>query len=295
MSYRSGFGSSWQAYLLLLPTLAVLGLFLYYPSVLTLRFSFYQTFLFGQNLSFVGLENFTDLLASDSYRQSAILTFAFSAIVVIGTMIVSLVISFLIYRITRGKSAYLVAVIWPYAVPPAVGAMVFLFLTNPSAGVYTHYLQEWFGVTVSWYTNGLQAFVLIATVAIWKQVGFNIIFMIAALNKIPDTLREAAHLDDVSTTRLLFQVYIPLISPTLIFLVVMNTIYAFFETFAFVDLMTQGGPNGTTNILIYKLFRDAFQFNNLGLASAESIILFGIVAILTYLQLRLSDKQVHYT
>ena len=119
--------------------------------------------------------------------------------------------------------------------------------------------------------------------------------MIAALNKIPDTLREAAHLDDVSTTRLLFQVYIPLISPTLIFLVVMNTIYAFFETFAFVDLMTQGGPNGTTNILIYKLFRDAFQFNNLGLASAESIILFGIVAILTYLQLRLSDKQVHYT
>lgn len=295
MTTRTGFGKSWQAYLLLVPTLAILGLFLYYPSFQTFRFSFYRTFLFGQNLTFVGLENFETLLTSSSYHQSLGLTFLFSAIVVVGTMTFSLGIAYLLYQVTQGKAAYLIAVIWPYAVPPAVGAMVFLFLTNPSTGVYTHYIEGWTSIDVDWYTNGPQAFTLIALVAIWKQIGFNVIFMLAALNKIPETLTEAATLDGVGSLQLLARVYVPLIYPTMIFLVVMNTIYAFFETFAFIDLMTQGGPNEMTNFLIYRLFRDAFDFNKLGLASAESIVLFVIVAGLTYLQLRLSDKQTQYT
>lgn len=295
MTSRSKFQQSWQAYLLLVPTLAVLVIFLYYPSVLTLRFSFFETFLFGQNTRFVGLENFTSLFTSSSYHWSLTITFAFSTVVVIGTMVLSLAIAFLIDRVTRGKAAYLIAVIWPYAVPPAVGAMVFLFLANPSAGVYTHYLQQWFGIELSWQTNGLQAFSLVAIVAIWKQIGFNIIFMVAALNKVPRTLKEVARLDGINPLQVFSRVQVPLIAPTLVFLVVMNTIYAFFETFAFIDLITRGGPNEATNILIYKLFRDAFQFNNLGSASAQSIILFVIVAGLTYVQLRVSDKQIHYT
>jgi sn-glycerol 3-phosphate transport system permease protein len=255
----------------------------------------YRTFLFGQNLTFVGFENFLELFTSVQYQRSLSLTFAFSGVVVVGTMVVSLLVAFLIYRLTHAKAAYLVAAIWPYAVPPAVGAMVFLFLTNPSTGVYTHYLEQWVGVEIAWYTNGVQAFTIISIVAIWKQIGFNVIFMLAALNKIPKALTEVARLDGVSWIRMLGRVYLPLIKPTLVFLVVMNTIYAFFETFAFIDLMTQGGPKGMTNFLIYKLFRDAFDFNKLGLASAESIILFVLVAGLTYIQLRLSDKRAQFT
>ncbi len=295
MSSETVFRKQWQAYLLLLPTLAVLGVFLYYPSVQTLRFSFYRTFLFGQNLTFIGLENFIRLFTSPEYHRSLVLTFGFSGVVVGGSMSGSLLITFLIYRLARAKTAFLVAAIWPYAVPPAVAAMVFLFLTNPSTGVYTHYLEQWFGLDIAWYTNGVQAFSLIAVVAIWKQIGFNVIFMLAAMNKIPDSLNDVARIDGVGPIRLLGRVYIPLIKPTLVFLVVMNTIYAFFETFAFIDLMTQGGPNKMTNFLIYKLFRDAFDFNKLGLASAESIILFVLVAGLTYIQLRFSNKQMQFT
>jgi len=293
-AHETAFDSSLGAYLLLLPTLAAIGAFLYYPSLQTLRLSVYKTFLFGQNTRFVGLENFTSLLTSNTYLASVGLTFAFAALVVVSTLAVGLLVAFLLYEVTDGKAAYLIAAIWPYALPTAVAGTVLLFLAHPSVGIYTFYLESWFGVEVDWFTVGWQAFLVVAIAAVWKQVGYNVIFMLAALNNVPESLNEACELDGVGTWRRLLRVYVPLMSPTLVFLVVINTIYAFFGSFALIDLMTQGGPTNATNLLIYQLYRDAFQFNNLGLASAESVILFLIVGGLTYVQLRVSDRYAHY-
>jgi sn-glycerol 3-phosphate transport system permease protein len=292
--HGDAFDSTRGAYLLLLPTLAAIGLFLYYPSLQTLRLSLFETFLFGQNTRFVGLANFAELLTSDTYLASVALTFAFAAIVVVGTLVVSLFVAFLLYEVTQGKAAYLVAAIWPYALPTAVAGTVLLFLAHPSVGIYTHYIEALTGVEFDWFTVGWQAFLVVAVAAVWKQVGYNVIFMLAALNNVPETLNEACELDDVETWRRLVRVYLPLMSPTLVFLVVIDTIYAFFGSFALIDLMTQGGPTDATNLMIYQLYRDAFQFNNLGLASAESVILFVLVAGLTYVQLRVSDRYAHY-
>jgi len=293
-THENAYQSTRGAYLLLLPTLAVILAFLYYPTVQTLRLSLYKTFLFGQRSSFVGLDNFATLATSGTYLRSVGLTFLFAAIVVTTTLVVGFAVAFLIYEVTDGKAAYMIAAIWPYALPTAVAGTVFLFLAHPSVGIYTHYIESWFGIEFDWFTSGWQAFVVLAVAAVWKQVGYNVIFMLAAMNKVPASLNEAVELDGVETWRRLVRVYVPLMSPTLVFLVVMNTIYAFFGTFALIDLMTQGGPTNATNFMIYQLFRDAFQFDNLGLASAQSIILFVVVGGLTYVQLRVSDEYAHY-
>lgn len=292
--HESTFDSTLGAYLLLLPTLGAIIAFLYYPSLQTLRFSFFQTFLFGQNTRFVGLTNFTQLLSSETYLTSIGLSFAFAVIVVVGALAAGLAVAFLLYEVTNGEAAYLVAAIWPYALPTAVAGTVLLFLAHPSVGIYTHYLEAWFGFTLDWFTVGWQGFAVVAVAAIWKQVGYNVIFMLAALNNVPKALNEACELDGVETWRRLVRVYVPLMSPTLVFLVVVNTIYAFFGSFALIDLMTQGGPTNATNLMIYQLYRDAFQFNNLGSASAQSVILFVLVAGLTFIQLRVSDRYAHY-
>ncbi|MDG5775464.1 sugar ABC transporter permease [Haloarculaceae archaeon H-GB2-1] len=292
--FTKPFDSSWQAYLLLVPTFAVLIAFLYYPAVETFRLSLYQTLLLGTQKAFVGLENFKILATSPEYQRSFVISFAFAAFVVVGTLVVSLFVSYLLFEVSRGTSSYLVAAIWPYALPTAVAATVLMFLMHPTLGVITHYLEALTGIELDWFTSGPLAFVVVGLVAIWKQLGYNIIFLVAALNNIPETLTESAKLDGVGRLKMLYKVYVPLISPTMVFLVVMDTIYAFFQTFPMVDLMTSGGPSGATNLLIYKLYRDAFEFNSLGKASAESIILFVIVAILMYVQLRVSESYTHY-
>ncbi|WP_081661428.1 carbohydrate ABC transporter permease [Halopiger djelfimassiliensis] len=282
------------AYLLVAPTLLVSAVFLYYPAIKAFELSFYQTLFFGGQRTWVGLGNYETLLESSSYHESVAVTVAFAAVVVGGVMAVSLVVSALLHEVDWGQSWYLIAAIWPYALPPAVAGTVFLFLVHPSIGTVTGLVEGYTPIDVDWFSNGRQAFVVVTAAAIWKQLGYNVIFMLAALNKVPETLTEAAELDGVGRWTRLLRVYAPLISPTLLFLVVMNTIYAFFGTFAFIDLMTQGGPGGATNVLIFDLYRNAFEFNNHGLASAQSIVLFVVVSALMYAQLRLSNDRVHY-
>lgn len=282
------------AYLLLAPTLAVITVFLYYPTLQTFRLSLYKTFLFGQNLNYVGVENFVRLLTASAYQQSVLLTLGFALAVTVGTLVVAVLIAFPLYRTVHGSTAYMLGLIWPYAIPTSVAAVLILFLLSPNAGIISHYLDAWLGIELAWYTNGTQALGIVVFAAIWKQLGFNVIFLLAAFSNVPDSLSDLASLDGLSSHTLLLRVYLPLIAPTLVFLSVMNGIFAFFESFALIDLMTQGGPNKSTNIMIYKLYKDAFEFDNLGLASAESIILFVIVAALTVVQLRLSDRYAHY-
>ncbi|RLM90403.1 MULTISPECIES: carbohydrate ABC transporter permease [Halobellus] len=292
--FTEPYESKWQAFLLLLPTFIVLIAFLYYPGLETFRLSLSQTILLGSQKVFVGLENYVTLATSSEYHSSFAISVAFAAVVVVGTLAVSLFVSYLLFEVDVGSSTYLIAAIWPYALPTAVAASVLLFLLHPSLGIITYYLEQLTGTSLDWFTNGPQAFAVVAVVAIWKQLGYNIIFMVAALNNIPETLTESAEIDGVGHLKMLYRVYIPLMSPTLVFLVVMDTIYAFFSTFPLVDLMTSGGPSGATNLLIFKLYRDAFEFSSLGLASAESVVLFAIVAILMYVQLRLSESYAHY-
>lgn len=288
------YDSRLQSGLLLVPTAVVLVTFLYYPALQTFRLSFYQTLLLGTRQTFVGLENFVSLATSPAYQKSVLVSFAFAAVVVAGTLVVSLFVAYLLFEVEAAQSTYLVAAIWPYALPTAVAATVLMFLMHPTLGIVSHYLEALTGVTLDWFTSGPLAFLVVALSAIWKQLGYNIIFLVAALNNIPETLTESAEIDGVGRLTMLRKVYIPLISPTLVFLVVIDTIYAFFQTFPLIDLMTSGGPDNATNLLIFKLYRDAFEFSSLGKASAESVILFVIVAVLMYIQLTISESYAHY-
>ena len=170
---------------------------------------------------------------------------------------------------------------------------MFIFLVHPTLGVLSGPLAT-LGVDLDWFADGRQAFVVVTVAAIWKQIGYNVIFMIASMNNIPETLTETARLDGVGRLRRLLWVYVPIMTPTLFFLVILNTIYAFFGTFAFIDIMTGGGPSGATNILIFDLYQEAFDFFNWGLASAKSVVLFAVVGVLMYVQFRLTDKYSHY-
>lgn len=294
MSTREIYESGWGGYLLLLPTLVVSLVFLYYPTVQALYLSLFETLMFGSRRVFTGAGNYVSLATSAEYHQSILVTLVFGIIVVVGVMAISLVISYLLYEVQAGQSGYLIAAIWPYALPPAVAGIVFFYIIHPSLGVLTHPIEAVFGINVDWFTKGWQAFAVVTAAVIWKQIGYNVIFMIAALNNVPASLGEVADLDGVGRSQRLARIYVPLISPTLLFLVVMNTIYAYFHTFAFVDILTKGGPGGATNIMVYDLYRNAFQLNNHGLASAQSVVLFLVVGLLMYFQLRVSDKYTHY-
>lgn len=289
------FDSKRQAIAFAAPLFAAIIAFLYYPGLDMFRLSLYTGSQFGSQLSFGGLENYRTLATSSEFHWSLFLSFAFSAVVIAGTLIGGFFVSFLIHQASVGKGAYLIAAIWPYALPPAVAGSILLFLLHPSNGVISHYIEMLpIGFTVDWLNQGWQAFAVVSVAAIWKQLGYNIIFLVAAMSGISEELLETAHLDNVETWRLIKRVYIPLMSPTLVFLLVMNTVYAFFFTFPIIDLLTQGGPGQSTNILVFKLYRDAFEFGNFGLASAESVILFLIVATLMYAQLAWTDRRAYY-
>ena len=292
MSTREIFDSRIESGLLLLPTLLVSLVFLYYPTALAVRTSFFDS-SFGQSDEFVGLKNYVTLLTDSGYHSSLLLSILFAAVVVVGVIAVSLYLTFLIHEVDTGQGLYLISVIWPYALPPAVGALVFLFIVHPTLGVLTGPIEA-LGVDVNWFNNGPQAFVVVALAAIWKQIGYNVIFMIAAMNNVPNTLTETAALDGVTGLRRLVSVYVPIMTPTLFFLVIINTIYAFFSTFAFVDLLTSGGPSNATNILIFDLYQEGFSFFNFGVASAKSVVLFLLVGVLMFVQFRVTDEYSYY-
>lgn len=282
-----------HAALLLVPTVVAAAIFLYYPAGRAFEMSAYRTAFFGSRRRFVGLENYVRLLSDAGYQLSLGVTFAFALVVVVGVMVVSLPIAYWIHEVEAGTTTYMLAAIWPYALPSTVASVVLLYLLHPTLGIGTAWLAT-VGIDFNWFRYGWAAFTLISVVAIWNQIGYNVIFMLAAIHSIPATLREAAVLDGVSRTRRLLSVYVPLISPTLLFLLVMNTVYAFFGTFAIIDITTGGRPGGLTNILVYDLYRNAFEFDNHGIASAQSVILFGIVGVLLYIQLRYTDRFTHY-
>jgi sn-glycerol 3-phosphate transport system permease protein len=244
-------------------------------------------------VEFVGLQNFSTLLADPLYAQSFRITAMFSVAVALLGLSVSLLLAVFADRVLRGTGVYRTFLIWPYAVAPAVAGVLWLFMFDPSVGVVAHALKR-AGVDWNHLLNGDQAMLLVVCAAAWKQVSYNFIFFLAGLAAIPKSLIEAAAIDGAGPGRRFLDIVFPLLSPTAFFLLVVNVIYAFFDTFGVIDAVTQGGPAKATEVLVFKVFHDGFKGQDYGGAAAQSVILMALVIGLTVAQFRWVEKKVQY-
>lgn len=293
MEKRVVFKNRWLPYLLVLPQLAITLIFFFLPAGQAIYQSVLMQDPFGLSTEFVGLQNFQTLLEDPNYIYSFKITMVFSAIVAFLGLAVSLLLAVCADRVIRGASAYKTFLIIPYAVAPAVAGVLWMFIFNPTLGVLA-YVMKSFGVDWNYLVNADQALLLLVIAAVWKQVSYNFIFFLAGLQAIPKSLLEAAAMDGATPFRRFWTVVFPLVSPTTFFLLVMNIVYAFFDTFAIVDATTQGGPGQDTNILVYKVFVDGFRNMDFGGSAAQSVILMVMVIVLTVIQFRFIERRVNY-
>ena len=290
---RVRFKSWWLPWLLVAPQLVVVLVFFFWPAAQTLYQSVLREDAFGTSTEFVGLENFKALWADESYLASFKTTAIFSVLVAVLGLGVSLLLAVMADRVVRGAGLYKTLLVWPYAVAPAVAGALWLFLFAPSLGLVSYGLR-WLGFEWNHLLNGTHAMILIVLAAVWKQISYNFLFFLAGLQSIPKSLIEAAAIDGAGPWRRFWTVQFPLLTPTAFFLVVINVVYAFFDTFAIVDAATQGGPGKDTAILVYKLYFDAFKALDLGGSAAQSVVLMVIVIGLTIVQFRYVEKKVNY-
>jgi len=288
------FKSKFMPWVFLLPTFIVLVLFLYYPMLATVETSLHQTAFMGARRIFVGFENFVDLFQSRSFWRSFRTTIIFSSLIVGLTMPISFLMSILANQKIKGGRFFRTALIWPYALSPAIAGTIWLFIFNPTIGILNFTLGELFGIRPDWISSRNYAFFMVVVTGVWKQLGYNIVFFLAGLQNVPGHMIDASKIDGANPIQRYIKIIIPIMSPTIFFLFTMNLIYAFFTTFGMINVMTQGGPIDATNILIYNLYRDAFQYDSMGLGAAQSLILFAIVTGLMVLQFKYAGGKVHY-
>lgn len=293
MEKRVVFQNRWLPYLLVAPQLAITLIFFFLPAGQAIYQSVLMQDPFGLSTEFVGLQNFETLLSDPNYVSSFKITMVFSALVAFLGLAISLLFAVCADRVLRGASAYKTFLIVPYAVAPAVAGVLWMFIFNPTLGVLS-YVMRMFGIDWNYLVDADQALTLLVIAAVWKQVSYNFIFFLAGLQAIPKSLLEAAAMDGAGPFRRFWTVVFPLLSPTTFFLLVMNIVYAFFDTFAIVDATTMGGPGQDTNILVYKVFVDGFRNMDFGGSAAQSVILMVMVIILTVIQFRFIERRVNY-
>ena len=293
MEKRVVFQNRWLPYLLVAPQLAITRIFFFLPAGQAIYQSVLMQDPFGLSTEFVGLQNFETLLSDPNYVSSFKITMVFSALVAFLGLAISLLLAVCADRVLRGASAYKTFLIVPYAVAPAVAGVLWMFIFNPTLGVLS-YVMRMFGIDWNYLVDADQALTLLVIAAVWKQVSYNFIFFLAGLQAIPKSLLEAAAMDGAGPFRRFWTVVFPLLSPTTFFLLVMNIVYAFFDTFAIVDATTMGGPGQDTNILVYKVFVDGFRNMDFGGSAAQSVILMVMVIILTVIQFRFIERRVNY-
>lgn len=293
MEKRVVFQNRWLPYLLVAPQLAITLIFFFLPAGQAIYQSVLMQDPFGLSTEFVGLQNFETLLSDPNYVSSFKITMVFSALVAFLGLAISLLLAVCADRVLRGASAYKTFLIVPYAVAPAVAGVLWMFIFNPTLGVLS-YVMRMFGSDWNYLVDADQALTLLVIAAVWKQVSYNFIFFLAGLQAIPKSLLEAAAMDGAGPFRRFWTVVFPLLSPTTFFLLVMNIVYAFFDTFAIVDATTMGGPGQDTNILVYKVFVDGFRNMDFGGSAAQSVILMVMVIILTVIQFRFIERRVNY-
>ncbi len=290
---RVRFKSWWLPWVLVAPQLIVVLVFFFWPAAQALYQSVMLEDAFGTSTQFVGAENFTRLFADEGYLESFKTTAVFSVLVAGIGLSVSLLLAVMADRVVKATGLYRTLLILPYAVAPAVAGVLWLFLFAPSIGVVSFALR-YLGMDWNHLLRGDHAMALVVMAAVWKQISYNFLFFLAGLQSIPKSLIEAAAIDGAGPWRRFWTVQFPLLSPTTFFLLVINIIYAFFETFAIVDAATQGGPGKDTAILVYKVYFDGFKALDLGSSAAQSVVLMFIVISLTVLQFRYVEKKVQY-
>ena len=293
MEKRVVFRSTWLPWLLLVPQMAVILVFFFWPAGQAIVQSLQQQDPFGTSIEFVGFANFRQLFADPGYLESFKTTALFSVLVAGIGISLSLILAVFADRIARGAIVYQTLLILPYAVAPSVAAVLWVFMFSPSLGVVAYAVGK-AGIDWNHLLNSTHAMTLIVMAAVWKQISYNFLFFLAGLQSIPKSLIEAAAIDGAGPWRRFWTVQFPLLSPTTFFLLVINVVYAFFDTFAIVDAATQGGPGRDTSILVYKVYYDGFKAMDLGGSAAQSVVLMVIVVALTVVQFRYVEKKVQY-
>ena len=290
---RVRFRHQWLAWALVAPQLLIVTVFFFWPAGQALFQSVLREDAFGTSSEFVGLENFKALFADETYLASFRTTAVFSVLVAAIGLSVSLLLAVMADRVVRGAAIYKTLMIWPYAVAPAVAGVLWIFMFAPPMGVVAWALQA-LGIDWNHLLDPQDAMALIVAAAVWKQISYNFLFFLAGLQSIPKSLIEAAALDGAGPARRFWTIVVPLLSPTTFFLLVINVVYAFFDTFAIVDATTHGGPGKETAILVYKLYYDGFKALDMGGSAAQSVVLMLIVIALTVVQFRFIEKKVQY-
>lgn len=281
-------------YLFLFPTVFLVLTFFIIPAVQSMELSLYLSSRTNNVKIYRGLDNFERLYEDDQYLESIELTAKFISIVVLLALSVSLALAVGASQPIRGFGVYRTLLIWTFALSPAIAGTIWALLTDPAIGVLTHYLEQ-IGINFNWRTNANHALIFVSVAAAWKILGYNIIFFLAGLKNIPKDVVEAASLDGANAWTRFWSIKFPLLSPVTFFLLIMNTLYACFETFGLIDITTEGGPGRATDTLIYRLYRDGFvSQNRLGLASAQSILLLVFVVALTLIQFRFAGRRTFY-
>ena len=293
MDKRVTFPSSWLPYALVAPQILVTIIFFFWPAAQAVYYSFLLQDAFGHSTQFVWFQNFKELFANEAYLESFKVTAVFSGLVTFIGLAVALALAVAADRVVRGAMAYKTLLIWPYAVASAVAGVLWAFLFAPSVGIISFVLRA-MGVDWNWVLRGDQAMLLVVIATVWKQISYNFLFFLAGLQSIPRALMEAVAIDGASPTRRFWTIVFPLLSPTTFFLLVVNIVHAFFDTFGVIDATTQGGPAGATNILVYKVYYDGVKAADLGGSSAQSVILMIIVIALTVVQFKYIERKVQY-
>ncbi len=294
MEKRVRFKSAWLPWALIAPQMVIVLVFFFWPAGQAIYQSFLREDAFGTSTEFVGIDNFVELFNDASYLASFKTTLIFSVLVAVLGLVISLMLAVMADRVIKGATGYKTLLIWPYAVAPAVAGVLWLFMFAPSIGVVAWALRR-VGFDWNHLLNGTHAMALIVMAAVWKQISYNFLFFLAGLQSVPKSLIEAAAIDGAGPWRRFWTVQFPLLSPTTFFLLVMNVIYAFFDSFGIVDAATHGGPGKDTAILVYKVYFDAFKGLDLGGSAAQSVVLMVIVIALTVFQFRYVEKKVNYS
>eukprot|EP01132_Coremiostelium_polycephalum_P007363 gene7363-9046_t len=292
-STRVTFPNKVLPYLLLAPQLAITIVFFYWPASQAIRQSVLREDPFGLSTQFVGLGNFKRILSDPNYLNSLQVTVIFSVATAVIAMGFALLFAVMADKVIRGKGVYRTLMIWPYAVAPAIAGMLWLFLFNPSMGTFAYMIRS-AGYNWDPLLNSNQAMLLVVAAAAWKQISYNFLFFVAGLQSIPKSLIEAAAIDGAGETKRFWTIVFPLLAPTTFFLLVVNTVYAFFDTFGIIHAVTGGGPGKATETLVYKVYNDGFVNLILGDSAAQSVILMVIVIGLTAIQFRYVERKVHY-
>lgn len=279
--------------MLIAPQLLIIGIFFFWPAGQAVLQSFQMEDAFGMSTEWVGLDNFKQLFADPTYLNSFKRTALFSVLVAGIGIAVSLALAIFADRIIRFAMVYKTLLIIPYAVAPVIAGVLWVFMFFPSIGVVTYYMGK-LGYEWNHLMNENQAMALIVITSVWKQISYNFLFFLAGLQSIPKALIEAASIDGAGPWRRFWNIQLPLLSPTTFFLLVINIVYAFFDTFGIIDAATQGGPGQSTSILVYKVYQDGFKALDLGGSAAQSVILMLIVVVLTVIQFRYVEKKVQY-